>query len=233
MAGSIQWLGHANFVVTSVGDKIIYIDPFITENPLCPISLDDIRAADIVLVTHDHFDHLGNAVEIVKKTGGILVAQPETAGRMISELWLSADNVVNFGMGMNIGATAVIDGITITMTQAFHSSQTASNTGFIVKLEDGYTIYHAGDTGIFSTMKILGELYPIDLALLPIGNAFTMDPIQAARALTLLNPKKAIPMHYRTFPILEQSADRFVALVKNEAPGVEIVILEPGQTIAI
>jgi L-ascorbate metabolism protein UlaG (beta-lactamase superfamily) len=152
---------------------------------------------------------------------------------MISELGLSVDNVVNFGMGMNIGATAVIDGITITMTQAFHSSQTASNTGFIVKLEDGYTIYHAGDTGIFSTMKILGELYQIDLALLPIGNAFTMDPIQAARALTLLNPKKAIPMHYRTLPILEQSADRFAALAKNEAPGVEIAILEPGQTIAL
>lgn len=233
MARSIQWLGHANFVVTSVRDKIIYIDPFITDNPLCPISLDDIRAADMVLVTHDHFDHLGNAVEIVKKTGSMLVAQPETAGRMISELGLSADNVVNFGMGMNIGATAVIDGITITMTQAFHSSQTASNTGFIVKLEDGYTIYHAGDTGIFSTMKILGELYPIDLALLPIGNAFTMDPIQAAWALTLLNPKKAIPMHYRTFPVLEQSADRFVALAKNEAPGVEIVVLEPGQTIVL
>ena len=96
----------------------------------------------MVLVTHDHFDHLGNAVEIVKKTGGTLVAQPETSGRMISELGLSADNVVNFGMGMNIGATTEIDGIPITMTQAFHSSQTASNTGFIIKLEDGYTIYH-------------------------------------------------------------------------------------------
>jgi L-ascorbate metabolism protein UlaG (beta-lactamase superfamily) len=233
MVASIKWLGHANFMIKSAREKVIYIDPFIVDNPLCPITVDDITQANIVLVTHDHFDHLGNAVEIVKKTGGTLVAQPETAGRMISELGLSADNVVNFGMGMNIGATAAIDGITITITQAFHSSGTASCAGFIIKLEDGYTIYHAGDTGIFSTMKTLGELYPIDLALLPIGNAFTMDPIQAARALTLLNPKKAIPMHYRTFPVLEQSADRFVALAKNEAPGVEIVVLEPGQTIVL
>ena len=233
MVTSIKWLGHANFMIKSAHEKVIYIDPFIVDNPLCPITVDDITQANIVLVTHDHFDHVGNAIEIVKKTGAIMVAQPETAGRMTSELGLPAEKVVNFGMGMNIGATAVLDGIAVTMTQAFHSSGTASGAGFIIKLEDGYTIYHAGDTGIFSTMKILGELYPIDLALLPIGSAFTMDPIQAARALTLLNPKKAIPMHYRTFPVLEQSADRFVALAKNEAPGVEIVVLEPGQTIVL
>jgi len=233
MAGAIRWMGHATFIITSAQDKIIYIDPFIVDNPLCPITVDDINQANIVLVTHDHFDHMANAVDIVKKTGATLVAQPETAGRMISESGLSAESVVNFGAGMNIGATAVIDGITITMTQAFHSSQTASKAGFIITLEDGFTIYHAEDTGIFATMKILGELYPIDLALLPIGSAFTMDPIQAAKALTLLNPKKAIPMHYKTFPVLEMSADRFVALAEKEAPGVEIVVLEPGQEIAL
>jgi L-ascorbate metabolism protein UlaG (beta-lactamase superfamily) len=152
---------------------------------------------------------------------------------MISDLGLSTERVVNFGTGMNIGATVLIDGITITMTQACHSSQTGSNSGFIIKLDDGYTIYHAGDTGIFATMKILGELYPLDLALLPIGGAFTMDSVQAARALTLLNPKKAIPMHYKTWPLLEQSADTFVELAKKEAPGVEIVVIEPGQELAI
>ncbi|TEU02595.1 MAG: metal-dependent hydrolase [Dehalococcoidia bacterium] len=233
MSRSIEWLGHATFVVTSARDKIIYIDPFIRDNPLCPITVDDINHANIVLVTHDHFDHMANAVDIVKKTGATLVAQPETSGRFIAELGLYEENVVNFGQGMNIGATTVIDGITITMTQAFHSSQTASNAGFIIKLEDGFTIYHAGDTGIFATMKVLGELYPIDLALLPIGSVWTMDPVQAAKALTLLNPKKAIPMHYKTFPVLEQSADRFVELAKKEAPAVEIVVLEPGQQIAL
>lgn len=233
MSRSIRWLGHANFMVASDRDKIIYIDPFIVDNPLCPITVDDITRANIVLVTHDHFDHVGNAVDIVKRTGAILVAQPETSGRMISELGLSSESVVNFGMGMNIGATCLIDGISITMTQAFHSSQTASNAGFIIKLEDGYTIYHAGDTGIFATMKTLGELYPIDMALLPIGSVFTMDPVQAAKALTLLNPKKAIPIHYKTFPVLEQSADSFAALAEKEAPAVEIIVLEPGQQIAL
>lgn len=233
MSRSIEWLGHATFVVTSARDKIIYIDPFIRDNPLCLITVDDVNHANIVLVTHDHFDHMADAVDIVKKTGATLVAQPETSGRFIAELGLREENVVNFGQGMNIGATTVIDGITITMTQAFHSSETASNAGFIIKLEDGFTIYHAGDTGIFATMKVLGELYPIDLALLPIGSVWTMDPVQAAKALTLLNPKKAIPMHYKTFPVLEQSADRFVTLAKKEAPAVEIVVLEPGQQIAL
>jgi len=233
MARSIKWLGHANFRIKSAQEKVIYIDPFIVDNPLCPITVGDITQANIVLVTHDHFDHVGNAVDIVKKTGAIMVAQPETVARMTSELGLPAENVVNFGGGMNIGATAVIDGITITMTQAFHSSQTASNAGFIITLEDGFTIYHAGDTGIFATMKIFGELYPIDLALLPIGSGFTMDPVQAAKALTLLNPKKAIPMHYKTFPVLEQSTDIFIALAKKEAPGIDIVVLEPGQEIAL
>ena len=233
MSGSVKWLSHACFMITSAKGKIIYIDPFFVDNPLRPMSLDEVKVANIVLVTHDHPDHVGDAVDIAENTGATVVAQPETVGRMMSDLGLSIERVANFGTGINIGATVLIDGITITMTQACHSSQTASNSGFIVKLDDGYTIYHAGDTGIFATMKILGELYPLDLALLPIGGAFTMDSVQAARALTLLNPKKAIPMHYKTWPLLEQSADTFVELAKKEAPGVEIVVLEPGQEIAI
>lgn len=233
MSRSVKWLSHACFMITSAKGKTIYIDPFFVDNPLRTISVDDIKVANIILVTHDHQDHVGDAVDIAENTGATVVAQPETAGRMISDLGLSIERVVNFGTGINIGATVLIDGITITMTQACHSSQTASNSGFIIKLDDNYTIYHAGDTGIFATMKILGELYPLDLALLPIGGAFTMDSVQAARALTLLNPKKAIPMHYKTWPLLEQSADTFVELAKKEAPGVEIVVLEPGQEIAI
>lgn len=233
MAKSIKWLGHAAFMITTAQGKIIYIDPFIVGNPLCPVTVDDITQANLVLVTHDHFDHVGSAVDIAKKTGATVVAQPETSARLMSELGLPAERVPNFGQGMNIGATAVIDGITITMTQAFYSSQTASNAGFIIKLEDGYTIYHAGDTGIFATMKILGELYSIDLVLLPIGSVFTMDPVQAAKALTLLSPKQAIPMHYKTFPILEMSADSFVELAKKEAPNVRVIVLEPGQEMAL
>ena len=233
MAKSIRWLGHAAFVITSAQDRVIYIDPWMVGNPTCPISLDDVQRGDIVLVTHDHFDHVGNAVDIVNKTGATLVAQPETAARLRSELGLPGENILTMGMGMNIGATAVIEGIAITMTQAFHTSATGSCAGYIIRLEDDTTVYHAGDTGIFESMRLLGELYAIDLALLPIGSAFTMDPAQAARALTLLQPKRVIPMHYKTFPVLEQSADNFVNLARKEAPNVEVIVLEPGQEVAL
>ena len=229
MPKSIRWLGHASFIVSTPGGKTIIIDPWIVDNPLCPVKLDEITTANIVLVTHDHFDHTGNVADIVRKTGATLIAQPETVNRFKKDFGLVDDRIIFGGFGMNIGGSATVDGITITMTQAFHSSGTGTPSGYIIKLEDGTTLYHAGDTGIFDSMRLLGELYGIDLALLPIGSVFTMDSYQAAKALTLLRPKRVIPMHYKTFPILEQSADRFVELARKEAPDVEIIVLEPGQ----
>ncbi|MDP6511500.1 MAG: metal-dependent hydrolase [Dehalococcoidia bacterium] len=228
MAGkSIRWLGHATFIINTPGGKTIVTDPWIEGNPSCPISLGDIKQAHLVLVSHDHFDHAVNAVDISKATGAIVAAMPETIGRFQQELGLPQEKVIN-GMGMNIGGSAAAEGITITMVEAFHSSATAAPAGWIMRLEDGTHIYHAGDTGIFQNMKLLGELYPLDVALLPMGSCFTMDPVQAARATALLAPKNVIPMHYKTFPILEQTADRFVELVKKEAPGTEVVVLEAG-----
>jgi L-ascorbate metabolism protein UlaG (beta-lactamase superfamily) len=225
----LKWLSRAAFIITSPGGKTIIIDPWIVDNPLCPIKVDDIEAADIVLVTHDHSDHTGSAVDIAKKTGAILVAMVETVRRFQSELRLPAQNVVHGGRGMNIGASTEIEGITITMTQAFHSSRTALAAGYIIKLEDGTTIYHAGDTGIFESMRLLAEMYPLDVALLPIGSSYTMDPMQAAWATKLLKPRTVIPMHYKGADVLEQDASRFVQLVAKEAPEVEVVVLEPGQ----
>jgi len=226
---SVRWLGHAGFIVSTPSGKIIIIDPWIVDNPLCPVKLEEVTTANIVLVTHDHFDHVGNAVDIITKTGATLIAQPETVNRFEKDFGLVDDRIIFDGSGMNIGGSATIEGITITMTQAVHSSETGTPSGYIVKLEDGTVIYHAGDTGIFDSMRLLGELYRIDLALLPIGSAFTMDHVQAVKALTLLKPKRVIPMHYQTFPILEQSADRFVKLARKEAPDVEVIVLEPGQ----
>lgn len=225
----LKWLSRAAFIITSPGGKTIIIDPWIVDNPLCPIKVDDIEVADIVLVTHDHSDHTGSAVDIAKKTGAILVAMVETARRFRSELGLPAQNVVHGGRGMNIGASTEIEGITITMTQAFHSSRTALAAGYIIKLEDETTIYHAGDTGIFESMRLLAEMYPLDVALLPIGSSYTMDPMQAAWATKLLKPRTVIPMHYKGVDVLEQDASRFVQLVAKEAPEVEVVVLEPGQ----
>ena len=224
----IKYISHAGFQITSGAGKTIYIDPWF-ENPIGGFALDDVNGAALVLVTHDHFDHVGQAPEIVKKTGGLLVANVETAKRLQNEAKIPAEKVCYFGYGMNIGGNLVYEGISVTMTQAFHSTATGAPCGYIIKLEDGTTLYHAGDTGIFDSMKTFGELYSIDIAMLPMGSVFTMDPIQAARAAKMISPKKVIPMHYKTFPILVQDPKDFVSLAKKEAPGVEVIQLNPGQ----
>jgi L-ascorbate metabolism protein UlaG (beta-lactamase superfamily) len=229
MAGiKIKWLSHAGFQITSAKGKVILTDPFLEGNPLAPCTANDIAAADLVLVSHDHFDHSADAARIARKTGAVLVAIPETAARLKAEAGLPESQVA-FGSGMNIGGTYRQDGISVIMTEAHHSSQTGSPAGYIIRLENGFTIYHAGDTGIFASMRILGELYPLDLALLPIGGVYTMDPQQAAAAVKLLRPRKAVPMHYKTFPILVQDAAPFVAAVREAAPETEVVVLEPGE----
>lgn len=231
-AVKVKFLGHAGFQITSEKGKVIIADPWLTGNPLTSCKLEEIVKADFVLVTHDHFDHVADVGSIVKATGATLIGAPETVGRLKQEAQIPDAQVV-FGMGMNIGGTVRFDDIAITMTQAFHSSQTASPAGYVIKLENGFTIYHAGDTGIFSSMKVLGELYKIDLALLPIGSVFTMDPIQAVSAAKLLGAKKVIPMHYKTFPILEQDASSFQQLMKQDLPAVEVIVVEPGQEVAV
>lgn len=225
---TIQWLSHAMFKITTAKGKIIYIDPWISDNPLCPISLDDVTEADVVLVTHDHFDHVANAVDIANRTGATVVAQPETVARLKEE-GLKDDQIVGNGSGMNIGGSVEIEEIRMTMTQAFHSSETGAPAGYIIKTERDLVIYHAGDTGIFKDMETLGEIYDIDIALIPIGSHFVMDPTQSAHSLRLIKPKIAIPMHYKTFPLLVQDADEFVKKAKEVAPEVEIVVLEPGE----
>lgn len=225
---TIKWLSHAGFQITSNSGKILYIDPWF-ENPLSAFNINDVKEAAMVLVTHDHFDHVGQAADVVKKTGGLLVANVETARRLQSESHIPAEKVCYFGYGMNIGGNLLYEGISVTMTQAFHSTATGAPCGYIIKLEDGTTIYHAGDTGLFDSMKIFGELYKIDVALLPIGSVFTMDPLQAAWAVKMISPKKVIPMHYKTFPILIQDPKEFVDLTRREAPHVEVVVLNPGQ----
>ena len=230
---SIEWQSHAFFSITTSKNKELLIDPWITGNPLCPITMDDVVKADIVLVTHDHFDHCADAADISKKTGATLIGQPETVGRLKTDFALPEENIVHNGIGMNIGGSTTIDGITITMTQAFHSSATGAPCGYIIRFEDGKTLYHAGDTGIFESMKTLGNIYKIDLALLPIGSCFTMDPIQAVEAVKLLGTKRVIPMHYKTFPILEQDADGFVRLAKKETPSVKVIVLKPGEAFKI
>jgi len=227
---TLTWNGHSNFQITTPNLSML-IDPWFEGNPSACIGSDACSQVDLILVTHDHDDHVGQAVEICQKTGAHIMAVVETAHRLM-ELGVPQDRIVN-GIGFNIGGTVDFKGITATMIQAFHSSQTGTPVGYIITLEDGTTVYHAGDTGIFSSMEIYGKLFDIDLALLPIGGVFTMDPAQAALACTLLNCRQVVPMHWGSFPVLEQSTDTFASELQKVGASTTLVSLDPGQSIEI
>lgn len=230
MANKARFLGHAAFEVVTEGGKRILIDPWITGNPTCPVKKEELKGPDLILITHDHFDHLGEDVPfLVEGSDAVIVAQPELVQKL-KAAGIEEKNFI-FGMGMNIGGTVEVGGVKVTMVHAFHSAAVGSPCGFIVTAENGRRVYHAGDTGIFAGMKTLGDLYPIDLALLPIGGVFVMDPVQAACTLRMLNPKKVVPMHYKSFPILVQEPDEFVCLAREKAPGVEVAVIDPGQEV--
>ncbi len=229
MATKVRWLGHAFFEITTQHDKTILIDPYIEENPATPEGVIP-DEADMILITHDHFDHLESVASLLGPEG-IIFAQPEIITKIQNENpELEDSNFVNEGIGMNIGGTVEHEGIKITMVQAFHSSGEGSPAGFVIRLTDGKTIYYAGDTCVFSSMELFNELYDINLALLPIGSVFTMDPAQAAVATRLLQADVVIPMHYGTFPILVESADSFIEMVKREAPETVVEPINPGES---
>ncbi|CAI1493055.1 conserved protein of unknown function [Thermococcus nautili] len=221
----VKFLGHAAFLIE--GSKKILIDPFLTGNPQAAVKPEEVEA-DLILVTHAHGDHIGDAVEIAKRTGAKIVAMFDVAN-YISE---QAEGVEV--IGMNYGPTEV-DGVGIVQVPAWHSSSDGKYSignpcGYIVKL-DGKTIYHAGDTFVFLDMGLFSELYgPIDLALLPIGGHFTMGPKEAAKAVELLKPKKVVPMHYNTWPPISADPEEFKRLVGDKA---EVVILKPGEELEL
>ncbi|MDD3653894.1 MAG: metal-dependent hydrolase [Desulfotomaculaceae bacterium] len=225
---NVTYLGHSAVKLES-GEKTVLVDPWIKDNPKCPVKLEDIKAADLILVTHDHFDHVGDTIALAKATGATVVAMPETAAKLQAD-GLPAEQVVFGGMGQNIGNENIVKDIGIIMTEAFHSSETGLPAGYIIKFPGGATVYHAGDTGIFANMETLAELYPIHLAFLPIGGTFTMDSYQAAKSLSLIKPAIVIPVHYATFPVLAENAGSFIELAKKEAPQVEVKALNPGES---
>lgn len=201
---SITWYGHSAFALTSPGGKVILIDPWL-ENPKAPADAKAISSVDVILVTHGHSDHVGNTVEIVRRTGAMVVCIYELA------LWLSGQGLEKV-TGMNKGGTVEIDGISMTMVDARHSCDIdvdgkvvaagGEAAGFVIQMENGYTIYHAGDTSLFGDMKFIGKLHEPDVAILPIGDLYTMGPREAAMACDLIKPRTIIGMHYGTFPPL-------------------------------
>jgi len=217
----ITYLGHAAFKVET-GGKIIYFDPWIRGNPVCPITLDDVKRADLVLVSHDHGDHgLEDGIEICRRTGATLVGIYEISEYALSKGVSAA--------GGNIGGTLEVKDVKVVITPALHSCSRGTPVGFIVDAGEG-GIYHAGDTGLFSEMEIIGRLYKPRVCLLPIGSIYTMGPVEAAEAARMLNPELVIPMHYGTFPVLTGSAEEFMKEMEKRAPNVGVRILKPGET---
>jgi len=228
----ITYLGHSAFKLVSPQGVVIYLDPFLKNNPKTPPDQKEVNKADLVLVTHGHADHLGDALGISQKTGAPVVAIAEL-GAYVTQKGLK--NVVR----MNKGGSYTTKGIRISMVNAQHSSSVTEEgkviyagepAGFIIRFENGFTVYHAGDTAVMSDMKIFGDIYKPDLALLPIGSHFTMDPQEAAYACKLLRPRYVVPMHYGTWPVLTGTADDFIGRMKDQ-PEVKVIVMNPGQTI--
>lgn len=224
----IRWFGHSGFSIVDPSGKRVLVDPWFQGNPVAAGGAGNVGKADFLLLTHDHFDHASDAVSLAKQTGATVVAIFELSGDLAAK-GVPAAQLLNGGGGMNVGGTVALDGFTFTMTEARHSCTLGAPVGYVIRTPSGLTIYHAGDTGIFAGMSLIGELHPIDVALLPIGSVFTMDFRQAAKAAALLRAKAVVPMHFGTFPILEPSADRFVAEMKRSAPGARVVVLGPGE----
>lgn len=221
----ISWYGHSAFKIESEGSSVL-IDPFFA--PKWGTKPAEAGKPDMVLLTHDHGDHVGDTVDICKKTGAMLGCIVGTAAVMV-ERGVPERQILN-GIGYNIGGTESYKGISATMTQAFHSSDSGAPAGYIIRMPDGLILYHAGDTGIFSSMAELGAIYGIQVGLLPIGGVFTMDATQAAYACRLLGCKLVIPMHWGTFPVLAQSTEEFKEKLAAIAPECHCLEMKAGQS---
>jgi L-ascorbate metabolism protein UlaG (beta-lactamase superfamily) len=228
----LTWLGHAAFKITTASGKVILIDPWIATNPACPAEMKKLERVDTMLITHGHFDHIADAVELGKKFSPQVVGIYETCA------WLESKGVKNTS-GMNKGGTQKVGEIEVTMTHAVHSCGIEDDgkiiyggeaCGYVIRLPGGMTIYHAGDTAVFSDMKLIGELYKPELALLPIGDFYTMGPREAALAIRMLGPMHVIPMHFATFPVLTGTPEELKKLTQDIS-GLEIHALKPGESI--
>jgi L-ascorbate metabolism protein UlaG (beta-lactamase superfamily) len=227
---TLTWLGHATFRIDTAAGKRIYVDPWLNGNPKCPAAEQEPERADIVAVTHGHGDHVGDTVSIAQKHGSTVVAHNELAG------WLGKQGVdAEKLIGFNKGGTIDVDGIKFTLTNAFHSSSTPDGTytgepaGYVIELENGTKLYFAGDTCVFGDMALIARIYSPDVAIIPIGDHYTMGPREAAVALELLGVKRCVPCHYGTFPLLHGTP----AELRKLAPGVEIAEIEPGGSVEL
>ena len=230
----LKWLGHSAFEFVSDEGIDILVDPFIWANPSCKMQIDDLNP-DVICITHGHADHFGDAVEIAWNSNSLVVCNYEISN------YLQRKGID--AVGINVGAVISLNGINIRMLDARHSSSydfemdmgyAGNPCSFLFEFENGLKIFHAGDTGLFSDLKfVVGDIYKPDVAILPIGNIFTMDPTQAAVAANWISPKFVIPMHYNSFPSIKQDANQFRYLVKKESPNCDTILLNPSEEIEL
>lgn len=227
----LTWLGHSTFRIETPEGKAVLIDPWVMGNPACPESEKNVKNVDLILATHGHFDHIGDAVEIALKHN------PTVVGIFELCMWLEKKGVKQVSP-MNKGGTQQVGDLKITMTHAVHSCGIQDGDqiiyggeacGYVIEFSNGLKIYHAGDTAAFKDMEIIRDLYHPEIALLPIGDRFTMSPRDAAYACGMLKPKVVIPMHFATFPLLTGTPDDLRKRV--ERLGIEVVGIKPGETV--
>ena len=225
----VTWLGHGSFRVDSPGGKRVYLDPWLG-NPKCPDAEKEPERIDVIAITHGHNDHVGETVELSKQFSPEIVANVELKG------WLGEQGApIGEVPGPNKGGTVEAAGVKFTLVNAFHSSGAADLTylgeaaGIVMEVENGTRLYFAGDTCVFGDMELIGRIYSPDVAILPIGGHFTMDPREAGVALELLGGTRYIPCHYGTFPLLKGTPDE----LRQQAPDVEIIELQPGETTTV
>lgn len=227
----ITWLGHATVLYGSPKGKRVLVDAWVDGNPACPEPSKSLPAIDLLLITHAHSDHFADVVALAKKHKPDVVCNFETS------LWLEKQGVGKLH-GMNKGGTVEFGGIHVTMVHAIHSNSIQDGDrlipagepcGYVIRFEDGTRVYHAGDTGIFGDMKLIGELYRPSIAALPIGDLFTMSPLEAAAAAKMLGVKTVIPIHHSTFPALTGTPDALRAKL-SDRPDIEVRVLKAGET---
>jgi L-ascorbate metabolism protein UlaG (beta-lactamase superfamily) len=243
----LTWYGHAAFKIKTATGKILLIDPWIT-NPVFTSGKDEVTTVDhvdLILLTHGHSDHVGNAVEIGKRTGASLVSNFDLNAAMVSVLGYPEAQASNETTGHLGGQLSLLDGeVTVTFVPAWHGSSVqkeenatlvyAGNpTGLIIALRGGPTIYHTGDTDLFSDMALVKRFHKIDVMLVCIGNHFTMGPTRAAEAVKLVAPRTVIPMHYGTFPVLTGTPEVFERELKKRKSTAKLRVMEIGETIAL
>lgn len=225
----LTWLGHATFRIETPEGKILYVDPWIGGNPKCPDAEKTVKKVDVLVCTHGHFDHIADAADLAKREGTVVVGIYELCS------WLEKKGAKQTSP-MNKGGTQTVAGVKITMVHAVHSCGIQDGDqivyggeacGYVLEFSNGVKMYHAGDTNVFSDMAIIRELYAPKIAMLPIGDHFTMSPREAAYACKLLKPETVIPMHFGTFPVLTGRPSQLQEL----APEVKVVELKPGTTV--